>query len=122
MNPFEKQVLDEVTKKIKKIKSEDTLNTLCQNKKQWKGVTVFRLNFNGFPIKFINFQDAKAINKRTTETSRLQALEIIEEIKQAHLNDVQTGLVAPCDCVDLEYCETTVRLDAIIERLGGNGK
>ena len=34
---------------------------LCQNNKQWKGYTVFKLDFNGSPVEFVTLVDAKHI-------------------------------------------------------------
>ena len=50
------------------IESDKTLKNLCQNKKQWHGVTVFTFSFNGLKIDFITLKDAKHIKKKCIET------------------------------------------------------
>ena len=114
---FNQSVLDKVARKTKEINKDATLKSLCQNDEQWKGITVFRLNFKGVLISFITLKDAKAIDKKTAETSRLQALELVEgEIRRVEQR---------CKLVKTTNEENWGRLRALDKvrfLLGGDGK
>ncbi|KKK56392.1 hypothetical protein LCGC14_3065010 [marine sediment metagenome] len=53
--------------KIMRIKGDQTLKMLCQNKKQWHGVTVFTFDFNGTKIDFVTLKDAQVIKRKCIE-------------------------------------------------------
>ncbi len=100
MNSFDKKVLDRVAKEKFNIVQE-----LIKS------------------IRIGNDKKAKKLLVIIAETSRLQALGIVEEIKDKHINDtIASG--DPCDCIieGAEPCDVLNALFEIKKRFGGDGE
>lgn len=101
MNSFDKKVLDEVARNYVNVSGKKVF-------KNWKG--------------FIQF--SKMVSPcEVAKTSRQEAVRIVEEIQEKHINDtIESG--DPCNCIieGEPPCEILDALFEIKKRLGGDGK